>query len=90
MFYKVTSKRTPVFIALLMLAVTLLVVNTNSVYADNFADPVELDFLDGFGEPPAENDVPNWSEIEYQDDYCATQNYQGICCLSCAMGVMHM
>ena len=77
MFYKVTSKRTPVLMALLLLAVTLLVVNANLTYADNFEDPVELPFSDDFGNPPAENDVPNWSEIEEQDDYCATKNYHG-------------
>ena len=77
MINQVISKRTSVLMALLMLAVGLLVISSNSAYADNFEDPVELPFSDDFGNPPGKNDVPNWSEIEAQDDYCATKNYQG-------------
>lgn len=77
MIARITSKRTSVLMALLMLGMALLVVSANSAYADNFEPPVELPFTDDFGTPPGSNDVPNWSELEDQDDYCAVKNAQG-------------
>ncbi len=79
MFNKVISKRTSVFIALLMLAVALLVVSGNSAYAthDGGDLPLTLPFSDGFGSPPSSNDVIHWDEIEDQNDYCAVKNSGG-------------
>ena len=77
MIDNITSKRTSVLMALLMLGMALMVISANSAYADNFEPPVELPFTDDFGTPPGSNDVPNWSEIEDQEDYCAVKNAQG-------------
>ena len=79
MFNNIISKRTSVFMALLVLAMALLVVSTNSAYATHDGDelPLTLPFTDGFGSPPSSNDVIHWNEIEDQSDDCAVKNHQG-------------
>ncbi|MCH8898741.1 MAG: hypothetical protein IIC33_10655, partial [Chloroflexi bacterium] len=81
MFNNIISKRTSVLMALLMLAVALLVVSSNSAYAthDGGELPLTLPFTDGFGDPKDSNsnDVIHWDENEDQSDDCAVKNHQG-------------
>ena len=92
MIDKVISKRTPVFIALLMLAVALLVVGVNSAYATHEpdVDPLTIPFFDDFGEAreTTRNDVIHWDEIEREghEEDCAVKNHKGDMALQLSNG----